>query len=81
MSEDDYGRIIAQLIPVKAQWKCIAQALDFQPYEMATIGSNLSWIHTNDYIHNVSTNWLNLGPADDRGTKEVAILEAPGSSE
>ncbi len=64
------------MIPVKAQWEHIAQQLGFKAYEIKNIASSLVRIQDGDFINDVITTWLQWGPGDKRGSKDVATLEA-----
>ena len=73
-----YGALCEQLRPCVAGWRKIAEGLRFHNYEIENIGSDLTKLvgSPGSYMDAVLSEWLNWGPGDKRGTKDLATLEA-----
>ena len=60
---------------VKKDWEVIANALEFQPNEVADIRSKVGRAIDGNYIFDVIEFWLRWAPGDGRGSTDVATLE------
>ena len=60
---------------VKNDWEVIANALEFQPNEVADIRCKVGRAIDGNYIFDVIEFWLRWAPGDGRRSTDVATLE------
>lgn len=72
-----YGTLCRQLRPHAAKWPDIAKGLDFQHSEIANIKADFTKMvgGPGSYMDEVLSMWMDWGPNDARGTKDLATLE------
>ena len=75
LNSDHCWEICRQLVSVKHQWEDIAQALGFKDYEIKDIKRDRS-LQEGDQLREVISFWLRWCPKDERGSKDIATLEA-----
>ena len=61
---------------MRDQWEDIALALGFKDYEIKNIKRDLSLQYTGNQLYEVISFWLRWDPEDERGSKDIATLEA-----
>ena len=72
-SNHHHSEPCCQLVSVKHQWEDIALALGFKDHEIKNIKRDLSLLVSGNQLYEV---WLRWDPKDERGSKDIATLEA-----
>ena len=76
LNSNHYSEICRQLVSMKHQWEDIALALGFKDHEIEDIKRDVTLQVSGNQLYKVISFWLRWDPIDERGSKDIATLEA-----
>ena len=76
LDSNHYSELCRQLVSVKHQWEDMALALGFKDHEIKNIKRDMSLQVSGNQLYEVISFWLRWNPKDERGSEDIATLEA-----